>query len=95
MSYNIIGPLPKKSDAPSKNFEKASGGLDNIEDPLVTNIDTVDKEVESRKNVVEEANTSPLSENNNIDIVKKTEKSQTFKETFHTSKKINPTHLTQ
>ena len=44
MSSNIIGPLPNKSNSPSEKVEKASGNLDDIEDPLVTNIDTVYKE---------------------------------------------------
>ena len=49
MSYNIIGPLPKKLDAPSENVEKASGDLDDIEEPLVTTIEKVDKEGKTRK----------------------------------------------
>ena len=36
MSSNIIGPVPKKSLAPSEKVEKASGDLDYIEDPVVT-----------------------------------------------------------
>ena len=39
MSSNIIGPLPKKSDAPSEKVEKASGYLDDIEKPLVDTIE--------------------------------------------------------
>ena len=31
MLSNNIGPFPQKSDAPSKNVEKASGNLDDIE----------------------------------------------------------------
>ena len=49
MSSNIIGPLPKKSYALNEKFEKASGDLDDIEEPLVTIIDTVDKEGKPRK----------------------------------------------
>ena len=30
MSYNTIGPLPKKSDAPSEKVEKSSGDLDDF-----------------------------------------------------------------
>ena len=48
MSSNIIDQLSKKSDAPSEKV-KTSGGLDDIEDPVVTNIDTVDKEYKSIK----------------------------------------------
>ena len=62
MSFNIIGRLPKKSDAPiekvkkasgplpdksyapSEKVKKASGNLDDIENMLITTIDTVDKE---------------------------------------------------
>ena len=36
MSSNIINPLPKKSVAPSEKFEKASGDLDDIKEPVVT-----------------------------------------------------------
>ena len=43
MSYDIFGPFPKKSDAPSEKVEKASGDLDDIEEPVVTTIDTVEK----------------------------------------------------
>ena len=43
MPSNIFGPLPKKSDAPSEKVEKSSGDLDDIEESLVTNIDTVEK----------------------------------------------------
>ena len=43
MLSNIIGPLPKKSDAPIEKIQKASGDLDDIEESLVTNIDTVEK----------------------------------------------------
>ena len=49
MSSNIIGLLPKKSDAPSEKVETASGDLDDIKEPVVTNIDTADKEVKSWK----------------------------------------------
>ena len=42
MSSNIIGSLPRKSDAPSEMVIKASGDLNYIEKPLVTTIDTVD-----------------------------------------------------
>ena len=44
MSYNIIGPLPKKYNTPSEKVRKASGYLDDIKKSLVTTIDTVDKE---------------------------------------------------
>ena len=50
--------------------------MDYIKKPLVTNIDTVDKEVKSRKDVVEEANTSPIQAKNNTDTVKKSDKSK-------------------
>ena len=43
MSYDIFGPFPKKSDTPSEKVEKASGDLDDIEEPVVTTIDTVEK----------------------------------------------------
>ena len=60
MSSNIIGPLPKKSDTASGSVEKESGDLDDTKEPVVPNIDTVDKEGKSRKKLVEEANTSPI-----------------------------------
>ena len=34
MLSNIIGPLPKKSVAPSEKNEKGSGNLDDIEAPV-------------------------------------------------------------
>ena len=43
MSYNIIGPFPNKSYAPSEKVKKSSGDLDDIEEPLVTNINAVEK----------------------------------------------------
>ena len=43
MSSNIIGPLPKKSDEPNERVEKSSGYLYDIENSLVTTINTVDK----------------------------------------------------
>ena len=58
-------------------------------------IDTVDKEGKSRKNVVKEANSSPILANNNIYTLNKTYKSQTSKETVDTLKKKKLTHLTQ
>ena len=54
--------MPKKPDAPSEKVEKASGDFDDSENTLVTTIDTFDKEGKSKQNVVEEANTSPISE---------------------------------
>ena len=45
MSSNTIGPLSKKSDNPSKRVRKSSGDLDDMKKALVTNIDTVVKEV--------------------------------------------------
>ena len=62
--------MPKKSDAPIEKFEKSSGDLDYIKNPLVTTIDTVEKEVttdtvdkkrKTKPNVVEEAITYPIS----------------------------------
>ena len=55
MSYNTIGPLPKKSDAPSEKVRKESGDLDDIKNALVTTIETISKEgttdtVEKNKN---------------------------------------------
>ena len=35
MSYNIIGPLPKKSVEPINKVEKSSGNLDDIEETVV------------------------------------------------------------
>ena len=35
MSYNIIGPLSKKSVAPSEKIKKASGNLDETKEPVV------------------------------------------------------------
>ena len=49
MSYNIICTLHKKSDAPGEKAGKASGDLDDIKQPLVTNNDTVDIKEISRK----------------------------------------------
>ena len=56
---------------------KSKGDLDYIKKPLVTTIDTVDKKGKSEQNMVEETNTSPISEKKKIDAVDKTEKSQT------------------
>ena len=61
-----------KSDAPSGKVKKSSGDLDYIEKPLVTTIDTFDKEgtidtlkkVKSKPNVMEEAITSPITKKN-------------------------------
>ena len=75
MPSNTIGPLPKKSDSLSEKFKKSSGGLDDTEETVVTNINTVDKEGKSRNNLVEESNISPISAKDNIDTVDKTEKS--------------------
>ena len=36
MSSNIIGPFPKKYVSPSEKVEKASGDLDDIEEPVIT-----------------------------------------------------------
>ena len=36
--------MPKKPDAPGEEIKKSSGNLDDTEKPLVTTIDTVDKE---------------------------------------------------
>ena len=44
MSLNIIDLLPKKSYATSENVEKVSGGFYGINEPMVTNIDTMEKE---------------------------------------------------
>ena len=44
MSSNIFGQLPKKLDATSEKVEKSGGDLDDIEESLVTNTDTFDKE---------------------------------------------------
>ena len=44
MSCNIIIPSPKKSYVPSEKVEKSGGGLYDINEPVVTNTDTVDKE---------------------------------------------------
>ena len=49
MSSNIIGPLPNKSDAPSEKVEKSSGDLYYIKNPVVNNIETVDKKGKSIK----------------------------------------------
>ena len=52
MSSNIIDPPPKKSVstrekvAPSEQFEKGSGYLDDIEDPVVTGNNKVIEELE-------------------------------------------------
>ena len=63
-----------------------------IENPLVTTIDTMYKEV--KKNVVEEANTSTISEKHNTDTVDKTGKSQTSKKQSLPPQKT-PTHWIQ
>ena len=94
MSSNIIGPLPKKSDAPSEKVKKSIGYFDDIENPLVTTIDIVDKKVKSKLNVVEEANTCPISSKNKTEKFNKTEKPQALKKQSLLPKKINPTHLT-
>ena len=43
-------PLPKKSDAPSERVKKESGDLDDIKNPLVATIHTVDKKGKSKQN---------------------------------------------
>ena len=58
--------------------------MDETEKALVTTNDTVIKEGNTdmgkrKQNVVEEANTSPISVKKKIDTVKKTEKSKTLK----------------
>ena len=78
MSSNIIGPLPKKSNASSEKVKQESGSLDDIKNPLVNTIHTTYKKGKTKQNVVEEANTSPISEKK-TDSVDKTEKSQTSK----------------
>ena len=45
MSSNPIGPFPNESDNPSEKVRKTRGVLDYIKKALVTNIDTVFKEV--------------------------------------------------
>ena len=72
---------------PQRNIENDKYG-ESIT-PTKTNIDTVDREGKSRKDVVKEANTSPISAKDNTDTVKQSDKSKTSKETFDTSKKIN------
>ena len=41
MSFNIIGPLPKKSDNPSEKVRKTNGDLDDTKNALVFTTDTV------------------------------------------------------
>ena len=69
--------------------------MDDIKDPLVAiictvdkdgNIHTADKKMISKPNIVEESITSPISSKKNIDTVNKTEKSQTSQKTVPTSK---------
>ena len=55
MSSNIIDPLPKKYDTPSKKVRKTSGDLDETEKALVTTTDTV----------VKESNTDNMKKNEN------------------------------
>ena len=75
MSSNIIGPLPKKADAPIKKVEKPSGDLYNIEEPLVTTINTVDNEGKPRKNWLRKP-TILLFQQGKTDTIDKTEKSE-------------------
>ena len=85
--------MPNKSDAPIEKVKIASVDLDHTKNPLVATIDTVEKKGISKQNMVEEANTSPISENNNIDTFDKREKSQTLKKTFPKSKTNKPNTL--
>ena len=93
MPSNTNGPLPKKSDSLSEKFKKSSGGLDDTEETVVTNINTVDKEGKPRKNLVAEANTSLISSNKNTDTVRKTDISQTSKEQSLPPKQNKPDTL--
>ena len=85
--------MPKKSDTPREKVKKASGDLYDIENPLVATIDTFDKKGNKKSG----GGSQHLSyfRKNKTDTVDKTEKSQISKKTVPTSKKINPTHLTQ
>ena len=74
-TYQIF--VVSQAYVPSKKHENDKD--DASINPIKTNIDTVDKEGKSRKNVVKEANISPISSKNNIDTVNKTEKSQAIK----------------
>ena len=70
MSSNIIGPLPElKKQLGIWIILKSHWLL------LLTQLTNKG----NKKNVVEEANTSPISEKKNTDAVEKTEKSQTSK----------------
>ena len=69
--------------------------MDYIKNPLVTTIDTVEKEVttdtvdkkrKTKPNVVEEAITYPISEKKKIDTVNKTDKSQESNKIVDTTK---------
>ena len=80
MSSNISDSLPNKSDNPGEKVRKKSGDFDNTKKALVTTTDTVVKEENSDMaykkkktefNVLKEAITPPISENNKIDTVKK------------------------
>ena len=95
MSSNTIGPLSKKSDNPSKRVRKSSGDLDDTKKALVTNIDTVVKEVttdmvdkksRTKPNVAEKSITPPISAKKKIYTFNKTEKSQASNKTVDTHK---------
>ena len=98
MSSNISNPLPKESDNPSEKVRNKSGDLYDTEKALITTTDTVVKEGNTdmiykkggKTNVVKESTTPPISAKNNIDTVKKTEKSQASNKTVDTPK-INKT----
>ena len=66
--------MPKKPDAPSEKVEKASGDFDDTEEPLVTNVNTVDKEGRSRRMLSRKPTHLLYHQKNNIDTVHKTDK---------------------
>ena len=68
--------------------------MGDIENPLLTTIDTVDKKGKSKKMWWRKP-TLLLFQKKNIDTVEKTDKSQTSKKQSLPPKQINPTHLTQ
>ena len=80
MPSNTTVPLPKKSDTPSEKVEKQVGIWMIQKSQLSLILTQLINKGNQEKNSVEEANTYPISENNNIDTVKKTDKSQTYKE---------------
>ena len=95
MSSNNIVPLSNKSDAPSEKVKKASGDLDYIENTLVTTIDTVGKNENQNKMWWGKPKLVLFQKKKKYRHSLQNREITNIKKTVPTSKKINPTHLTQ